>query len=496
MEKKENRFSIGKKMYLFIGAAVFLATFGMTLVAYFINSSRIDSYFKNLTITSARNFASFIDVDFFKELNEVASSNEYQEIRKYAEETEDEQPVIDYLREKGLWENYELNREMLNRYLRNMDDIKYLYVVSMGGKEALYDMYLMDDDENPVYQTGYLEEREEEFLGVEPSKEVAPTISHGDWGWLCSAFVPVYDNKGNLVCEVGCDVAMDEIMMQRRSNLAYMFLGAILLTVLVLTLAIWLVNRSIVNPLNMITIRMKDFSPAQDRDYEESGVIDLNIESRDEIEDIYQGIRSMQINIVDYLNDIHTIKKDKEKAERDIIDREKQIGEISEEAYRDSLTSVGSKTAYMKKIDEMNARIGDPETEFAIVMVDVNNLKLINDNFGHTSGDIYLKGCCHIICEQYKHSPIFRIGGDEFVVMVIGEDYDLRHERLKELRAAYEESFSDRDREPWQRYSAASGMAEYASDDNTVELVFKRADEAMYVEKQIFKQKHPVDTIL
>ncbi|MCR5237726.1 MAG: hypothetical protein K6E34_11055 [Lachnospiraceae bacterium] len=223
-----------------------------------------------------------MDPEYFKELRAVAESEEYQTLRDKAEETEDETIIEDYLKSKGLWEGYVQNREILIRYLHNMDDIQYLYIVAIGDKDSMYDMYLMDDENEPLYATGMYEEREPELYGVEASKEIAPTISRGDWGWLCSAYVPVIDEGGNVVCNVGCDVAMDEIMSQRKINLIYMIVGAFLLTALVLTLAIMIVDRSIVKPLNRITAEMKKFSPAKGKNHDESGVIDLDITSRDE----------------------------------------------------------------------------------------------------------------------------------------------------------------------------------------------------------------------
>ncbi|MBO5550822.1 MAG: sensor domain-containing diguanylate cyclase [Lachnospiraceae bacterium] len=491
MEKKENRFSVGRKMYLFVGITVFLAAFGMTIIAYMINAGQIDSYFKNLTVSSARNFASFVDAEYLKELRAAAESEEYQELRERAEETDDEALIEDYLKSKGLWEGYTENRELLNRYLRNMDDIKYLYIVAVGDADAVVDMYLMDDYENPLYETGYYEEREPEFIGVDLTKDFEPTISHGDWGWLSSAYAPVYDRDGNFICNVGCDVAMDDIMAQRRTILIYMIVGAFLLTALVLTLAIYIINRSIIKPLNTITVEMKNFEPGEDKGYDESGVIDLDINSHDEIEDIYQGIRNMQFNIVDYLNDLDAMQRAKERAENDVRDKDKQIGQISRDAYRDPLTGVGSKAAYSKKINEMNESIRNHEiVEFAVVMVDVNSLKHINDNYGHTVGDTYLKGCCHVICNVYKHSPVYRIGGDEFVIILSGEDYRKRQVRMKDLKNAFEKAHNDTVADPWCRYSAAVGMAEYASDDNSVELVFKRADKAMYDDKIAFKKRN------
>ena len=123
-------------------------------------------------------------------------------------------------------------------------------------------------------------------------------------------------------------------------------------------------------------------------------------------------------------------------------------------------------------------------------MVDMNDLKKINDVHGHKAGDMYIKGCCHLICETFKHSPVYRIGGDEFVAILQGQDLENRQSLVEGLRNDLSEAYSNEDLDPWLRYSAAVGMADYASDDNTFELVFKRADQAMYEDKKRFKEQH------
>lgn len=485
-------FSLATKIYLFVGLAVFIVAFIVAIFAHFINANRIDNYFKGLTADTARNFATMVDAEYLARLKETAASEEFQKLRDTAEEEDNEQLIEDYLRDKGLWDGYVENRDKLNNYLHNMKDVKYLYVIAWGDKNADHDMYLLDDDDNPIYETGYYEEREESFLGMDGSVEVEPTISNGDWGWLCSAFSPVYSKDGQLICDVGCDVGMDDIMHERRMNLMYIIAIALGFTVVILMATMFLIRNTIVKPLNLITKEMKKFSPSADHDYEKSGVMNLNINSKDEIEDIHDEIRSMQIRILDYLDDITTIQKEKEKVEDDIQRKEEELGQISKEAYRDSLTSVGSKTAYIKEVEELKKTIKEGNAEFAIVMVDVNCLKTINDVYGHATGDAYLKGCCRIVCDVYKHSPVYRIGGDEFVVILTGDDYNERQKKLQTIRALFEESFNNTDHEPWLRYSAAIGMAEYASDDSTFELVFKRADNAMYKAKRQFKTDHNI----
>ena len=483
MNKEKKFFSIRLKMYIFVIITILSVAFGTSTIAYTTGADQIDRYYKQNTADNARNFASMVDGDFLRELRRAAESEEFQAIRNQAEENDDEAPVEQYLREKGLWDRYSDTRDRITAYLENMKGIKYLYIVAHGDKNAEHDMYLVDDKENPIYETGYYEEREAELRGVDIANLPEPTISHGDWGWLCSDFKPVFDSDGKCVCIVGCDIGMDDVMAERQRLLLILVAGVLIFTSVVLTAAFVFINKTIVTPLHSMTDEMKKFTPSENLSYQEAGVIDLNIKSHDEINEIYQGIRDMQIHIIDYL-------KDKQKAEKDLRHKDEQIDQLSIETYKDALTGVGNKAAYLKRVGELNRQQTSENLEYAIVMVDINNLKAINDEHGHRAGDQYIKGCCHMICEVFKHSPVYRIGGDEFTVLLQDSDYVNRKELCEQLRADYERTSAQRDVSPWLRYSAAVGMAEKAADDNSVELVFRRADEAMYRDKVRIKKQY------
>ena len=484
------RFSVKRKMYIFVALMIVASALGTALIAFFTSANRIDGYYKSAASDNARNMASFVDGDFLAELRAAAESEEFQAIRDKAEEDDDEQPVIDYLKEHGLWDRYLEIRTMLTEYIANVKDIKYLYLTAHGDKDALYDMYLVDDEATPIYETGYYEEREEELRGHDLTAMEEPKISHGDWGWLCSAFYPVYDSNGECVCIAGCDFGMDEVMTQRYQLLAYIVIGTAFFTAIVLVGAVLFINRVVVGPLDSMTREMKRFKPSEHLTYEDAGVIDLKINSHDEIHEIYEGIRSMQINIVDYLNDVSSLQEDKKKAQIEIEDRDKQIGQLSIETYKDALTGVGNKAAYLKEAGALTKSIEQGGAEFALVIVDINNLKKMNDDYGHRAGDAYIKGCCDMICDAFVNSPVFRIGGDEFIVVLREKDYADRKKLTETLRERYKETYANADAEPWQRYSAAVGIAEHAFDDNSVDLVFKRADEKMYEDKAAFKAAH------
>ncbi len=492
MEKSGKTVSIRRKMFIFIIITVFAVALGTSAIAFQTGADQIDRYYKQNTADNARNFAFFMDekADFLETLRKTAESEEFQKLRDQAEAEDNEALIEEYLKDKGLWEQYEEIREMLTEYISNMEGIKYLYIIAQGDENAKYDMYLIDDKENPIYETGYYEEREAELSGIDLTKMPEPTISNGDWGWLCSDFKPVYTKDGRCICIVGCDIGMNDVMAERQRLLYILIIGTLVIAFVILAAAMLFINHTVVKPLNSMTNEMKKFNPGENLSYEEAGVMDINIRNNDEIGEIYQGIRNMQIKIIDYLKDMFALQQDKQKAESDLRDRDEQIEELSIETYRDALTGVGNKAAYIKKTEELNAQVRNDDNEFAMVMVDINNLKQINDKYGHKSGDLYIKGCCKMICDAFKHSPVYRIGGDEFVAVLFGKDYENRKEICEKLKEDFRKSYEQDGLSPWLRYSAAVGMAESAADDNTTELVFKRADKSMYADKAKFKDQY------
>ena len=163
-------------------------------------------------------------------------------------------------------------------------------------------------------------------------------------------------------------------------------------------------------------------------------------------------------------------------------------------AYQDALTHVKSKAAYDQMLEGLTQEIDEgKEPEFGIVMIDLNDLKKINDHYGHENGDKYIVGSCQQICEIYSHSPIYRIGGDEFAILLQGQDYANRTALFEEMERQFSKSGRDMDRQPWERYSAAAGMAIHNGEyGESIEKVFRLADERMYADKQRMKNQEDV----
>lgn len=153
-------------------------------------------------------------------------------------------------------------------------------------------------------------------------------------------------------------------------------------------------------------------------------------------------------------------------------------------AYADALTGAKNTAAYQQEKDRLNEQIRDGTARFAVVMCDLNYLKRINDTLGHRAGDKALRSAYAILGRTFPHSPVYRVGGDEFAVVLTGDDYGTRGQLLQALKytLASERARSDNILE---RISIAWGCAVYEPGrDQRYRAVFERADAAMYEDKR------------
>ena len=170
----------------------------------------------------------------------------------------------------------------------------------------------------------------------------------------------------------------------------------------------------------------------------------------------------------------------KEKQHLKALNTEKEL------ARRDELTGVKNKTAYteLEKSVQSNIDKGMDYLPFGLVVCDTNDLKKINDSQGHVAGDEYIKASAKLLCDILDHSPVFRVGGDEFVVFLRGDDFTNREALMKTLQ-----------NQVWENQKSktgpvlASGMAVFTpGKDHLITEIFERADKAMYKNKRDLKK--------
>ena len=181
------------------------------------------------------------------------------------------------------------------------------------------------------------------------------------------------------------------------------------------------------------------------------------------------------------------MKEDRRRELEEMLAREQrqkmELGSARHLAYTDSLTGVKNTHAYVETEKHLDERIASGSIqEFGVVVFDMNGLKQVNDTQGHEAGDRYIQDACRMICRQFKHSPVYRIGGDEFVVLLEGEDYRNRTILMSAFETHVEMNLHSGNA------VVASGLAEFhPGQDNSYRRVFERADRRMYERKSILK---------
>ena len=248
------------------------------------------------------------------------------------------------------------------------------------------------------------------------------------------------------------DIQKDSYPLLNRIMISFV---AVLIVFVAVTI---LVAKRITAPLEELTEAAENFTVGQTR-------IDIKYRSNDEIGKLARTLQDTTGRLEEYTSYINAL------------------------AYRDSLTGVKNSTAFKEARHNFEKEIKTSDAAFAIVVSDINSLKRINDSYGHEAGNELIRKSVKRICDVFAHSPVYRIGGDEFVAILKGDDYNNRYELLARLENLTSDEFF-RFGEYTLPLSVASGMAEYdPKGDDTFDLVFERADKAMYLRKQKIKEE-------
>lgn len=168
---------------------------------------------------------------------------------------------------------------------------------------------------------------------------------------------------------------------------------------------------------------------------------------------------------------------------KDKLDAEKETSKTFQNmANTDSLTGVRNRHAYSEYEGVLNRKIQNKEIqELAVVVCDINGLKYINDTQGHAAGDQLIKEACALICEYFKHGAVFRVGGDEFVVILQEKGYETMDEEIGKLNKKVEANIKNNG------IVVSIGSSVLQPDDSQLHDVFARADHMMYERKSKLK---------
>ena len=270
---------------------------------------------------SYRTYANTMDEHYQKMCLDLAESAiamlDSEKMKHYAETMEKD-------------EYYDEQRDILCRLVEANDSALYIYVaVSPGGGsfeegDPLYD--IMDTD--PMVKPP---EEEVAYLDVEAGNDVVFISQTEEFGWLCTALVWMYDETGDTYAFMNVDISMNDVMADRMDFLRVVLFAILLAMVAACVILVLLVNRFVVNPINQVaraalqyvsdrrtsegrsaSTGVRRISTGEDGE-ERSAISKLNIRTGDEIQALSEAIKTMELEINEYIQDLTTVTAEKER---------------------------------------------------------------------------------------------------------------------------------------------------------------------------------------
>ena len=338
------------------------------------------------------------------------------------------------------------------------DEGKYLY---------LGDEYFDSPEKYTVqWKTWFTGEKQDDF-----------EVWNNEWGHTYAYYTPLIIN-GKKLGLIGTEIDVETVNKTILTTALNISAAIALAFIICMIIVLFFINSRYINRIVCLESQMREF--AREKNPEMIRVIRKTVKGRDEIDFLSIEFADMIMELEVYMNNLLSTRKE-------LKDTKMLADEMNALANKDALTGVRNKTAYDNEVRRLEWHIADGRKDFCIAMIDLNFLKVINDNFGHERGDAAIKKLCSVICNVFKNSHVFRIGGDEFVVIMENDDYKQGEGLVQVFNTEITGLYSDNTLDPWEKVSAAIGYAFFEDSDESVSDVFRRADKNMYEHKKAMK---------
>lgn len=270
---------------------------------------------------SYRTYANTMDEHYQKMTLDLAETAiamlDSEKIQQYAETLEKDEYYNDQL-------------EILRKLVEANDEALYIYinVPPNGGSfvegDPIYD--IMDTDPEVAFP-----EEEVAYLDIAAGDNIVYISETEEYGWLCTAVVWMYDETGDTYAFMNVDISMNDVMADRMDFLRVVLFAILLAMVAACVILVLLVNRFVVNPINQVaraalqyvsdrrtsegrsaSTGVRRISTGEDGE-ERSAISKLNIRTGDEIQALSEAIKTMELEINEYIQDLTTVTAEKER---------------------------------------------------------------------------------------------------------------------------------------------------------------------------------------
>ena len=487
-EKKKRRFRLpiwAKTSIMIIVFAFALAEVAM--VFFSLDSSKYNqNNYKNLATNLSATVALTIDVEDVKEVkNSVQTIVDNSSTHPISDEWGSDAWNAYIAQFDGIsqMDAFIRLRDSMRRIQNvNSSDIDCIYISYIDTQRELF-IYVVDDaEEEDACPPGCIDPLYDFNKGVltNPEKGFPAYITNTEeYGYLVTAGTAIKDDD-EVIAFAMVDISMTTVRKSQANRIVNLFFSLLGGMALLAIVGIIVVTFILVRPVNRVNNIAKSYDDTDPEKTHES-FMSLKVNTKDEIEDLADSLKRMEAGVYDRIKQLT-------KMNEELSASQNETRKMTALANTDGLTGVKNKIAYDAEVERINKDIKSGEkVNFGVVMIDLNYLKNTNDEYGHDAGDEALIELTKIICDTFKHSPVYRIGGDEFVILLRGRDYNSSSSLIEIFNNEIEKSTNGK--EIYKGVSAALGYSEYdPKTDSCVDDVFKRADKAMYDRKREMKK--------
>ena len=450
--KRANRMSVTTKYVLLVSALMLLTNIVLSSVMIHQFRSTIQTLVRRDMLDISNTAAGLLDGDVLGELKEEDVGT----------------PKLEDI------------RHQLAVFQDNVE-IEYIYAVRQVGE----DDFVFTVDADPVDPADFGEEVLVTYALRQAAKGTAAVDTEparDEWGNFYSAYSPVLDTAGRIAGIVGVDFDSAWYESQIQEHLRSSMLIAIAL-VAVSGAVVAVFTQRVVDRLIKLKVQLTalsaDVDELTDELSTETGYMGLPLpksekpakkpagtsseSESDEIEAISSKMQAMHSQMKQYIESARS------------------------KAYLDGLTGVGNSLACQEKQEYLNRRIAEGTADFHVVVLDINDLKKVNDRYGHSEGDLIIRGAAAGIVQAFGREQTFRIGGDELLAIAERVSEDELKEKLAVLEQSLAQYNKGREGLGYADLSLSTGFAAYRpGQDSCFHDVFVRADEDMYRTKVQF----------
>jgi diguanylate cyclase (GGDEF)-like protein len=377
-------------------------------------------------------------------------------------------------------EEYEHTMAVL-RQAKEQCDAKVLYVFTIAeagdGIHYIYDTDTTEfatemGDFDPFW---YADEETGELLPLYPPATAEQLLAGGrvdtimgitQYGWTITVNEPLYGSDGVCKGYVGIDFDVNQVVAERTAYLWQLVSVILIATALFAVLYLYIIRRTIINPLNTMAKAAKSFLNSNLDSLEsigKSAILDMQVNTNDELQSLSEALQSMVRKINEHLTNLNIVTI---KSETDVL-----TGLYNRGAFEQQVRAI------------LRLRRGDNSVIDAFLMIDVDFFKDVNDTYGHAVGDMVLKECAAALKSIMRESDVVgRLGGDEFAVFCksIGT-VAMAQEKARQIRGAWLNIL------PAGRQNgitASIGLSFAPLDGMKYQELYNKADEALYRVKE------------